>query len=345
MIKTLYIMCGPPASGKTTWVKEHLNENSIHISRDEIRFSMLKDDDDYFVCEKEVLKTFYRKLQEAIDDKRYSEIYADATHLTAKARTKLLSNLCLPANLMIIPVYFNVSVEICLARNEKRKGRAFVPESVIREMCGIATAPAQGENKYIYNDIIILNQGARTWVTSDLHFNHEKKFLYKPRGFNSIKEHDEEIIRNWNSVVSSDDIVYLLGDVFLGADKTYGKNCIERLNGNIKLILGNHDGSSKQQVYKSCSNISIVGYSTLIKYKKYNIYLSHFPSIVSSYDKDKPLKARVINLCGHSHTKDRWVDYNKGLIYHCELDAHDNQPILLDNIITEIKEKIKENNE
>lgn len=345
MNKILYVMCGPPASGKTTWVKEHLTQSGIHISRDEIRFSMLKDEDEYFVCEKEVLKTFYSQLQEAINDERYSEIYADATHLTAKARTKFLNNLHLPADLMIIPVYFNTSVKVCLARNERREGRAFVPESIIREMCGIATAPSQGENKYIYNDIIILNQGARTWVTSDLHFNHEKEFLYEPRGFESIKEHDEEIIKNWNATVSPEDIVYLLGDVFLGSDKEYGKSCLEQLNGNIKLILGNHDGSAKQQVYESCPNVSIVGYSTLIKYKKYNIYLSHFPTIVSNYDRDKPLKARVINLCGHSHTKDKWADYDKGLIYHCELDSHNNYPVLLDDIITEIKEKIKENNE
>ena len=36
------------------------------------------------------------------------------------------------------------------------------------------------------------------WFTSDLHFCHDKEFLYKPRGFNSIEEHDTAIIQNWN---------------------------------------------------------------------------------------------------------------------------------------------------
>lgn len=34
------------------------------------------------------------------------------------------------------------------------------------------------------------------YLTSDLHFGHNKEFLYKPRGFNSIEAHDEQIIKN-----------------------------------------------------------------------------------------------------------------------------------------------------
>ena len=53
----------------------------------------------------------------------------------------------------------------------------------------------------------------------------------------------------------------------------------------------------------------------------------------------------MINLCGHAHTLDRFTDFDKGLIYHCEVDAHDNKPVLLDDIIQEIKTKVRENNE
>ena len=51
----------------------------------------------------------------------------------------------------------------------------------------------------------------RIFVTSDTHFGHDREFVYGPRGFNSISEHDEAIIARWNETVSEDDIVYLLG--------------------------------------------------------------------------------------------------------------------------------------
>ena len=34
------------------------------------------------------------------------------------------------------------------------------------------------------------------YLTSDTHFCHNKDFLYEPRGFQSIEEHDEAIVKN-----------------------------------------------------------------------------------------------------------------------------------------------------
>lgn len=31
----------------------------------------------------------------------------------------------------------------------------------------------------------------KIFLTSDLHFGHQREFLYGPRGFNTIQEHDE----------------------------------------------------------------------------------------------------------------------------------------------------------
>lgn len=41
-------------------------------------------------------------------------------------------------------------------------------------------------------------------------------------------------------------------------------------------------------------------------------------------------------------TQDKFQDFNKGLIYHVELDAHNNKPVLIDNIIEDIQNKINE---
>lgn len=80
--------------------------------------------------------------------------------------------------------------------------------------------------------------------TSDTHFSHEN--MAKWRGFKDIFDMDTYIIHQWNSVVSPEDIVYHLGDVFLGKkQKTYKEFIEPQLNGNIIYIKGNHDHGGK----------------------------------------------------------------------------------------------------
>jgi calcineurin-like phosphoesterase family protein len=175
------------------------------------------------------------------------------------------------------------------------------------------------------------------WFTADLHFCHDKDFLYVPRGFSSIEEHDEAIVRNHNSVVDINDDVYIVGDWML-LDNEKAMEYISRLNGNLHFIIGNHDTPTRQALIEE--RYTVLGYATVVKYKKYIFYVSHYPTLTSNFDIDKPLKARVINLCGHVHTKDRFSDMDKGLIYHVELDAHNNYPVSVDEIIDDIKDYV-----
>ena len=41
------------------------------------------------------------------------------------------------------------------------------------------------------------------------------------------------------------------------------------------------------------------------------------------------------------HTTNKWLDWDKGLIYHVEVDAHNFFPVSLDTILNEIDEKRK----
>lgn len=78
-----------------------------------------------------------------------------------------------------------------------------------------------------------------TFFTSDIHLGHKK--VSEIRGFKTTEEHDAHIISTWNSVVSKKDVVYLLGDVALGA-YVYALDLIKNeLNGTKHLISGNHD--------------------------------------------------------------------------------------------------------
>lgn len=174
----------------------------------------------------------------------------------------------------------------------------------------------------------------KIWLTSDLHFCHNRDFIYEPRGFASVHNMNEAIIKNFNEVVAWDDDLWILGDCFLNNNEE-GMRLMNRLPGNKYVIYGNHDSVTRQELI--CGQGWEVGYATTLKYKGYHFYLSHYPTITSNLDIDKPLNRRTINLCGHIHTQDKFLDMDKGLIYHVELDAHNNYPVLIDDIIEDIK--------
>ena len=152
--KQIYVMCGVPGCGKSTWARKHaIPGHSAIISRDRIRFDMLSPNDDYFKYEDEVLEQFYKQINMAIESPWVDEIYIDATHLTEKARNQLLDNIDVFAATELVMVWFNVSLETCLERNAQRTGRALVPEKAIRNMYKSFQQPIYDE-KYEYNNII-----------------------------------------------------------------------------------------------------------------------------------------------------------------------------------------------
>lgn len=77
--------------------------------------------------------------------------------------------------------------------------------------------------------------------TSDTHFYHKNVIEYSHRPFSSVEEMNEELIVRWNRVVRPKDIIYHLGDFALTTELTKIDQIIDRLNGRIRLIRGNHD--------------------------------------------------------------------------------------------------------
>jgi calcineurin-like phosphoesterase family protein len=180
----------------------------------------------------------------------------------------------------------------------------------------------------------------KIFLTSDTHFGHSKEFLWGPRGFSSSREHDIEIIRNWNSVVAEDDDVYVLGDLML-EDTDYGCACVEQLNGRLHLVRGNHDSDSRWHRYGLLRNVvELCGWATVIKHRKIHFHLSHWPTATANYDDDKGLWAKLISLSGHTHKQEEFHDGDI-MKYNVALDAHGNYPVLLEDIIERIKEEFK----
>lgn len=85
---------------------------------------------------------------------------------------------------------------------------------------------------------------SKVYFISDTHFAHANILKYCGRPFESIEEHDKELIGNWNSMVGTDDHVYHLGDVALGHSGE-GRKIIGQLNGKIHLITGNHESVAR----------------------------------------------------------------------------------------------------
>ena len=126
-------------SGKTTycqkWIAKH--KNSIWISRDEIRYSLLAPDEEYFSREKEVLKEFHKQAQEAIDNDQVDTVLLDASHLSDKAIWKTLNYLNISREVKIVNVRLNTPLNVCLERNASRKGRARISDNVIKNAYSI----------------------------------------------------------------------------------------------------------------------------------------------------------------------------------------------------------------
>ena len=143
-MKELVLMMGVPGSGKSTYARNILKYGDIYVSRDEIRYSMLTDEDDYFAKENEVIKTFIQYIDEALIDTQYQgKVYADATHLSPKSRAQVLNQLKNKNKVSVI--YLDIPLNVILARNAQREGRALVPENIVRRMYKSIILPTKAE--------------------------------------------------------------------------------------------------------------------------------------------------------------------------------------------------------
>lgn len=159
MNKVLYIMCGPAGGGKSTYIRQHAKPGaSAHISRDAIRFAMVHEDEYYFSRETEVYHEFCEEINDALQCPWVEEVYADATHLTEKARNLLLNTVKYDEDVEIVPVVVKPALKIALEQNAQRTGRECVPERVIRNMYKSFEHPLQDDLNYemiIENDKVV----------------------------------------------------------------------------------------------------------------------------------------------------------------------------------------------
>ncbi|MDR3059367.1 MAG: metallophosphoesterase, partial [Prevotella sp.] len=82
----------------------------------------------------------------------------------------------------------------------------------------------------------------KIWFTSDHHFGHKNIIEFSQRPFLNTDEMNEELIKRWNEKIGTEDMVYHLGDFALMSSGKL-RSILDRLNGRIHLIQGNHESA------------------------------------------------------------------------------------------------------
>jgi calcineurin-like phosphoesterase family protein len=111
------------------------------------------------------------------------------------------------------------------------------------------------------------------FFTADTHFGHAAIIRHTQRPFRSAEQMDEALISRWNACVAPGDTVYHLGDFSFRAGKG-ASAYLDRLNGEIHLIRGNHDDET---VNTSAARFASISDLRTIKVEGQRIVLFHYP--------------------------------------------------------------------
>jgi len=163
---------------------------------------------------------------------------------------------------------------------------------------------------------------ADIWVISDNHFGHANILNFKDndgnfiRGsrFSSMEEMDEHMVDRWNSVVKDGDKVYNLGDVYFGQ----GYKLLNRLKGQKRLILGNHDNGKDQHLLQNFSKIQVWRV-----FSEFNMVLSHVPIHPSGLE-------YKVKYCVHGHIHERNLDDPR--YFNVSVEQIDYTPVNIEDI-------------
>lgn len=121
------------------------------------------------------------------------------------------------------------------------------------------------------------------------------------RGFSDVEQMNEYMLRKWNSRVRPNDDVVILGDLSWGSAQQTNE-LLERLNGRLYLIQGNHDRFLKNKAYQTKRFVWIKPYEELSDCKR-KVVLCHYPILCynGQYKLDSEGRPKVYMLYGHVH--------------------------------------------
>jgi len=161
------------------------------------------------------------------------------------------------------------------------------------------------------------------WFSADHHFDHKNIIKYCKRPFSGVGEMEVELFKRHNKVVKEDDTVYFIGDFTLKREgMRYSlQNIVTKLNGNIHLILGNHDRNDPFFYHE----IGFKSVHTILEVEEFT--LVHDPAI-ANMNSSKPF------LVGHIHN----IFKKSKNALNVGVDVWDFYPISIDQVRKEFKQ-------
>lgn len=140
------------------------------------------------------------------------------------------------------------------------------------------------------------------YYIADLHFFHENmNHSMDHRGFGSVEEMNEYMIRKWNGKVRKKDEVVILGDLSWGnVEQT--NELLAGLNGKLYLITGNHDRFVTRSGFRTERFVWIKPYAEISDNNR-KVVLCHYPVMCynGQYRLDKSGNSKTYMLYGHVH--------------------------------------------
>lgn len=175
------------------------------------------------------------------------------------------------------------------------------------------------------------------YYTSDLHLGNSNIIKHENRPYKSVEEMDKALINNWNSRVTDEDIVYVLGDFcFKGATRAI--EYLNQLNGEIHLVRGNHDYFMSQTTFRDWIQLDDRGLGVWneggykhIKDGKHEVILCHYPLLYW-----ENMERGSIHLYGHVHS---YRDCSKMApnSYNVGVDVNSYMPVTLEELLARSK--------
>ena len=140
------------------------------------------------------------------------------------------------------------------------------------------------------------------YYIADTHFYHANLLdKMDNRGFDTVEAMNEYMIMKWNNKVRKNDEVVILGDFCWGkADQV--NHLLERLNGQLYLIQGNHDYYLRDKKFHKDRFVWIKPYAEINDHKR-KVVLCHYPVMCynGQYRLDKNGNPKTYMLHGHVH--------------------------------------------
>jgi calcineurin-like phosphoesterase family protein len=167
------------------------------------------------------------------------------------------------------------------------------------------------------------------FFVGDLHYNHNKDFIWgcPKRGYNNLHEMNTDIIKQWNTTATNDDIVWHTGDtIFRDHDGTECLALYDVLNFKVLYEMWGNHRSGVKAIYKNLceerglvdveqypmemeispgKKVIFIGHYSEITIDGQSIILSHYP--IESWN---GIGKKAWNIHGHTH---RNLDNIKGV--------------------------------